>query len=105
MVSVHLRSHYDSHYGGTSEWRRLGAIAKSRNIACGLGPLLVQPRPRILEIGCGEGCVLERLTTDLRWAAEGLEISSSGASAAASRGLTVHVFDGRNVPFPTTPSM
>jgi hypothetical protein len=60
-----------AHYVGVSEWRRLGAIDKSRNIARGLDQLLTHPVPRVLQSGYGEGSVLECFRSDLgvghRW--------------------------------------
>ena len=50
---------------------------------------LVRPASRVLEIGCGEGALLELLARDLGVDGRGLEISPEGVSACLARGLAV----------------
>ncbi len=50
---------------------------------------LVRPGSRVLEIGCGEGALLELLTREKDVDGRGLEISPEGVSACLARGLAV----------------
>jgi methionine biosynthesis protein MetW len=50
---------------------------------------LVRPGARVLDIGCGEGALLELLTGERRVDGRGLEISPLGVQACLSRGLAV----------------
>ena len=50
---------------------------------------LVRPGSRVLEIGCGEGALLELLAREKGVDGRGLEISPEGVSACLARGLAV----------------
>ena len=50
---------------------------------------LVRPTSRVLDIGCGEGALLEMLAREKQIDGRGLEISPQGVSACLSRGLAV----------------
>jgi methionine biosynthesis protein MetW len=50
---------------------------------------LVRPGARVLDIGCGEGALLEQLTEQKGVDGRGLEISPLGVQACLSRGLAV----------------
>ena len=50
---------------------------------------LVRPASRVLEIGCGEGALLELLAREKAVDGRGLEISPEGVSACLARGLAV----------------
>ena len=50
---------------------------------------LVRPGARVLDIGCGEGALLELLVREKDCDARGLEISAGGVSACLERGLAV----------------
>ena len=50
---------------------------------------LVRPRARVLDVGCGEGDLLELLTRESGVEGRGLEISPEGVSACLARGLAV----------------
>ena len=99
MVSDDLKAHYDDYYDGQTEWRRLGAIDKSRNIRRAWSSLIGAVEPTtVLEVGCGDGSVLEELASG-GWNMQGLDISTSGVLAAQTRGLAAQVFDGEHLPF------
>lgn len=55
---------------------------------------LVRPGSRVLDVGCGEGELLELLTREKGVDGQGLEISSQGVSACLARGLAVVQGDG-----------
>ncbi len=55
---------------------------------------LVRPGARVLDVGCGEGELLELLTREKGVDGQGLEISSAGVSACLARGLAVVQGDG-----------
>ena len=55
---------------------------------------LVRPGARVLDVGCGEGELLEMLTREKRVDGQGLEISPEGVSACLARGLAVVQGDG-----------
>lgn len=101
-VSSHVREHYDRYYeGGASEWRRLGALDKARNIV-----ELCQsiPHATIVEIGAGDGAVLQQLN-DLRFGdrLHAVEISRTACEAVAGRDITrlieCRLYDGSVVPY------
>ncbi len=50
---------------------------------------LVRPGSRVLDIGCGEGALLELLVNEKGCDGRGLEISSGGVAACLARGLAV----------------
>jgi methionine biosynthesis protein MetW len=55
---------------------------------------LVRPNSRVLDVGCGEGELLELLTKEKNCDGQGLEISTEGVSACLARGLAVVQGDG-----------
>jgi methionine biosynthesis protein MetW len=55
---------------------------------------LVRPGARVLDVGCGEGELLELLTREKRVDGQGLEISQEGVAACLARGLAVVQGDG-----------
>ena len=55
---------------------------------------LVRPGARVLDVGCGEGELLELLTREKGIDGQGLEISPEGVSACLARGLAVVQGDG-----------
>jgi methionine biosynthesis protein MetW len=55
---------------------------------------LVRPGSRVLDVGCGEGELLELLTREKNVDGQGLEISPQGVAACLSRGLAVVQGDG-----------
>jgi len=94
---------YDHYYeGGPSEWRRLGAVDKARNIVALCGQLSVKS---ILEIGAGDGAILSRLS-EMGFGNElhAVEISASGVDVIRRRGIPRLVdcrqFDGATLPYP-----
>ncbi len=50
---------------------------------------LVRPASRVLDVGCGEGALLELLALEKSIDGRGLEISPAGVSACLARGLAV----------------
>jgi methionine biosynthesis protein MetW len=50
---------------------------------------LVAPGARVLDVGCGDGALLEHLATAKGVDARGLELSQAGVNACVSRGLSV----------------
>jgi methionine biosynthesis protein MetW len=55
---------------------------------------LVRPGARVLDVGCGEGELLELLTREKGVDGQGLEISQAGVSACLAKGLAVVQGDG-----------
>jgi len=55
---------------------------------------LVRPGARVLDVGCGEGELLELLTREKGVDGQGLEISQPGVSACLAKGLAVVQGDG-----------
>ncbi|HVI32350.1 methionine biosynthesis protein MetW [Phenylobacterium sp.] len=55
---------------------------------------LVRPGARVLDVGCGEGELLELLQREKAVDGQGLEISPAGVSACLARGLAVVQGDG-----------
>jgi len=103
-VSKALRANYAEYYednAAFTEWRRLGGIDKSENIMRLCADL---EHHSILEIGCGEGAILERLA-HLGFGAQfiGLEISPSAVRKVQEKKIPnceVKLFDGYDLAFP-----
>ena len=102
-VSKGLAENYANYYepdAGLHEWRRLGAIDKCANIVrlCS-----GYERREVLEIGCGDGAILERLaSTGFSARFTGLEISPSAVRAVQEKnipGASVELFDGYELRF------
>jgi SAM-dependent methyltransferase len=102
-VDPRLQQNYDAYYEGAdiSEWRALGAIDKADNIRsmCGAYAHLT-----VLEIGAGEGSVLQRLAdSGFGQRHYALDISASGVERIRGRGIASLVecnqFDGYTVPY------
>jgi methionine biosynthesis protein MetW len=55
---------------------------------------LVRPGARVLDVGCGEGELLDLLTREKGVDGQGLEISPEGVAAGLARGLAVVQGDG-----------
>jgi SAM-dependent methyltransferase len=60
--------------------------------------LAPQPGERILDLGCGDGALSEKLAA-LGCAVVGVDASAEQIAAARSRGLDVHVVDGAGLAF------
>jgi ubiquinone/menaquinone biosynthesis C-methylase UbiE len=101
-VDPHLQRNYDEYYDDDiSEWREMGAIDKAANIR---SLCASHPPATVLDIGAGEGAVLQRL-------ADGgfgrrhfaLDISASGVERIRNRKIPTLVecrqFDGYTVPY------
>jgi len=103
-VDKTLAQNYADYYGQRDdlpEWRRLGAVDKCSNIVRLCSRL---EHHDVLEIGCGDGAILERLAGDGFGARfTGLEISPSAIKCAQERNipnLVVQLFEGYELLFP-----
>ncbi len=101
-VGDHVRANYDGYYrDGSSEWRRLGALDKVANIMALCGEL---PRHSIIEIGAGEGSILQRMS-EVGFGEElyATEIATSGLDVikrkAIPRLIECSLFDGYHIPY------
>lgn len=97
-----LKKHYGDYYrSADAEWRKLGAADKALNIVSLCESL---PHSSVLEVGAGDGAILEKLS-ELGFGREyvALEISSSGVEAIRSKRIPAlvdsRVFDGYAIPF------
>jgi SAM-dependent methyltransferase len=100
-VSAKLSQNYDAYYDGESDWRALGAIGKVKNV---VDLCAATPHGRILDIGSGEGALLQRLS-DGNFGEElySLEISRSAVTAILRRNISrlheCQLFDGYSIPY------
>ena len=101
-VDPRLQRNYDEYYGGdVAEWRALGAIDKAANIRA---LCAAHPPSTVLEIGAGEGAVLQCLAdSGFGQRHYALEISASGVERIYQRKISSMVeckqFDGYEVPY------
>lgn len=65
-----------------------GNLANSR-IDLQLIADMVPPNSKVLDVGCGDGALLELLVRDRQVDARGLELSQAGVNACVTRGLSV----------------
>jgi len=95
---------YEDVYTGASEWRRLGALDKAKNIVALCSAL---PHDRIVEVGAGDGAILKRLS-ELGFGTEltALELSHSAVETIRRRKIPTVVdaveYDGSHFPFPSS---
>jgi ubiquinone/menaquinone biosynthesis C-methylase UbiE len=107
-VSKHLLDNYNNYYEdgnnpeGDAYWRKIGAIPKVDNIVT---LCKAYPHQSIVEIGAGEGSVLQELSA--RKFAEGLyaiDISESGIKKIKQRQIEnlkeCSTYDGYTIPYP-----
>lgn len=100
-VTPGIRDLYNNQYGGESEWRKIGAQDKVRNIQALCGEI---PHDRILDIGSGEGSILQRLS-DRNFGLSfcSLEISESAVRTIRERKIAklkeCSLFDGYTIPY------
>jgi ubiquinone/menaquinone biosynthesis C-methylase UbiE len=102
-VDPQLQRNYDEYYDDDiSEWREMGAVDKAANIRS----LCASRAPTtVLDIGAGEGAVLQQLAdSGFGQRHFALDISASGVERIRSRNIPTLVecrqFDGYTVPYP-----
>jgi SAM-dependent methyltransferase len=100
-VRADLAKLYAGFYEGTSEWRELGAVDKAANVLRLSQGVDVRT---VLDIGAGEGAVLELLArAGLGTEHHALEISPSGVAAIESRKIPslqrCSLYDGYHIPY------
>ena len=101
-VDPQLQRNYDAYYDeDISEWRALGAIDKADNI---LALCAGYPHATVIEIGAGEGAVLQRLAdSGFGQRHYALEISTSGVERIRARRIASLVecrqYDGYTAPY------
>jgi SAM-dependent methyltransferase len=101
-ASEDLKRHYQSFYasGKDAEWRSIGAIDKAANIVRAWHSQSAS-RPRIVEIGCGDGAIAARLAeVDFFASYRGFDISDSGIESAKSRAIARAEFTVCGSPIP-----
>jgi len=101
-ISDKLLNNYQDYYEtGDSEWRKMGSRGKAENIALLCSNI---PAKSILEIGAGDGSVLNQLS-ELNFGGElyALEISVSGVNTILNKGIPglieCKLFDGYDIPY------
>jgi SAM-dependent methyltransferase len=104
-----IQDFYESCYTASSDgekwarWRALGAVTKVDHVASLLEQARIGSVESVVEIGCGDGAVLEALARrGIGCSHSGMDISSSAVALAASRpGVTdARQFDGKRIPAP-----
>ena len=59
---------------------------------------MVEPGTRVLDVGCGDGALLEYLQTFRQVDGRGIELSQAGVNACVAAGLSVLPTDHRTIP-------
>jgi SAM-dependent methyltransferase len=102
-----IQDFYESCYTASSDgekwarWRALGAVTKVDHVASLLERARIGSVETVVEIGCGDGAVLEALARrGIGSSRTGMDISSSAVALAASRPGVVEAqqFDGERIP-------
>ncbi len=73
----------------TTEMRRRADAAHPERIDLKVITGFVTPRARVLDIGCGDGALLQRLEDEKEVDGRGIELSQKGVNEAVARGLSV----------------
>jgi len=100
-VTPPIRELYNDQYRGESEWRKIGARDKVRNIQTVCGEI---PHDRILDIGSGEGSILQGLSDgNFGLSYCSLEISESAVRTIRERRIAklkeCSLFDGYTITY------
>jgi ubiquinone/menaquinone biosynthesis C-methylase UbiE len=86
----------------SARWRDLGAIDKARNIVRVWETAGLPAKPQVVEIGCGNGAIAQRLAEiDFYGGYRGYELSASGIEVAQERhveGAHFELIDGNTMP-------
>lgn len=100
-VGEEIKRIYDYSGNDDPEWRQLGAIGKARNIVelCSR-----YPHRSILEIGAGDGAILNRLSElEFADALYALEISENAVSRIGEQKIgplrECRLYDGYHIPY------
>ena len=72
-----------------SEVQLGGAAASRQRIDLSVITGFVAPRSRVLDVGCGDGALLQRLEDEKEVNGHGIELSQKGVNLAVARGLSV----------------
>jgi len=102
-TSEHLLDNYQQHYSEPDpEWRKLGAQDKAANI---MNLCADVPHARILEVGAGEGAILQRLgALSFGEALFGIEIVPNAVEQIQALDIPTlaeaRQFDGYTIPYP-----
>lgn len=103
-IDNRLKDDYDDYFYSTEgelEWRRLSSIDKTKNI---IALCSAVAHKNILEIGCGDGAILKRLS-ELQFGESlyGLEVSPTAIALTNEKSIDslteCKPFDGYNIPY------
>jgi SAM-dependent methyltransferase len=88
-TSERIKAIYEESYSSESrEWRNLGALDKAANIIRACDAARLPRRPRVVEIGCGDGAIAQELGNRGFFGSYlGFDLSRSGVAEAQGRGI------------------
>lgn len=100
-VSKQLKAEYDDYYDAESQWRWISSKSKADRI---IQLCSKYPHNSILDVGAGEGSVVNRLSDrSFGESLHALEISSSGIESIRQRNIPslkdCRLFDGNTIPY------
>lgn len=103
-INPDLASKYQDQYRGMSQWRLLGGKPKANHVVSLCKANQISPSS-LIEVGCGEGAILENLDhQDFCENMYAIDISGSGIKVVLSRNLKnlkeAKIFDGYKIPYP-----
>jgi methionine biosynthesis protein MetW len=73
----------------TTEMQRRTQAAHPERVDLKIISGFVTPGARVLDVGCGDGALLQRLETEKQADGRGIELSQKGVNEAVARGLSV----------------
>lgn len=89
---------YEEDYHGHYSKNRSRKLKTAAIRLSALAPHLSTPKPKLLDIGCSVGAIVET-ANDLGWKGTGVDVSQTAVDFCCDRGLDCRQFDGTTLPF------
>lgn len=91
-------SAYEDDYHKQYTQRRRHKLNTAAIRLSALAPYVPSPKPRLLDIGCSIGAIVEA-ANNFGWNGTGVDVSQTAVDFCCDRGLDCYHFDGESLPF------